>query len=174
MLSGRHDQSLMARCINHHCFVWGKTPYKKLENLRRFCAFVKRQPITNSHHGGNSCEHQNSITISDSQAEHRKRLATPPSGRQSPELKASNVHYEFTERQQAISCGDIRLIHPMATKPEQAKQVNRNVLLFQLVQPNAESDHLLNIRCSLQRTLRVVILLMRLEKSPKQRVRHVL
>ncbi len=34
------------------------------------------------------------------------RLQSTPTGRQSPELQASNIHYEISERQQAISCGD--------------------------------------------------------------------
>jgi len=75
----------------------------------------------------------------------KKRLKTPPSGRQSPELQASNIHYEIAERQQAISYGGLGLIHQMVNKLELAKQINRNVPLFKLVLPYTESDHVLNI-----------------------------
>ncbi len=75
----------------------------------------------------------------------QKRLKTPPSGRQSPELQASNIHYEIAERQQAISCGGIGLIHQMVNQLELAQQINRNVPLFKLVLLYTESDHVLNI-----------------------------
>jgi hypothetical protein len=75
----------------------------------------------------------------------KKRLSTPASGEQTPELKASNIYYEIAERQQAISCGGIGLIHQMVNKLELAKQINRSVPLFKLVLPYTESDHVLNI-----------------------------
>jgi len=34
-----------------------------------------------------------------------KRLQAAATGRQSPELNASNIHYEIAQRQQAIACG---------------------------------------------------------------------
>ena len=75
----------------------------------------------------------------------KKRLSTPASGEQTPELKARNIHYEIAERQQAISCGGIGLIHQMVNKLELAQQINRSVPLFKLVLPYTESDHVLNI-----------------------------
>jgi hypothetical protein len=75
----------------------------------------------------------------------KKRLQTPPSGRQSPELQASNVHYEIAGRQQAVSCGGIGLIHQMVTRLDLAQQINQNVPLLKFYLPYAESDHVLNM-----------------------------
>ena len=75
----------------------------------------------------------------------KKRLQTPPSGRQTPELQASNIHYEIADRQQAIACGGIGLIHQMVNRLELAEQINRNVPLLKLYLPYSESDHVLNI-----------------------------
>lgn len=74
-----------------------------------------------------------------------KRLQSPPSGRQSPELQASNIHYEIADRQQAIACGGIGLIHQMVNRLELAEQINRSVPLLKLYLPYSESDHVLNI-----------------------------
>lgn len=74
-----------------------------------------------------------------------RRLKTPPSGRQSPELRAANIHYEIAERQQVVPCGGIGLIHQMVNQLGLAEQFNRGVPLFKLYLPCAESDHILNI-----------------------------
>lgn len=74
-----------------------------------------------------------------------KRLQTPASGRQSPELKARNIYYEVAERQQAVGCGGIGLIQQMVTRLELDRDINRNVPLFKFYLPYAESDHVLNI-----------------------------
>ena len=74
-----------------------------------------------------------------------KRLKTPPSGRQSPELRASNIHYEIAERQQAVACGGIGLIHQMVNQLGLAEQINRHVPLFKMYLPYSESDHVLNV-----------------------------
>jgi hypothetical protein len=75
----------------------------------------------------------------------KKRLQTAASGRQSPELQATNVQYEISERQQAVACGGIGLIHQMVNRLGLAEQINRGVPLFKLYLPYAESDHVLNI-----------------------------
>ena len=74
-----------------------------------------------------------------------RRLQSPPTGRQSPELKATNIHYEIAQRQQAISSGGIGLIHQMVNRLELARQINRSVPLLKLYLPYSESDHVLNI-----------------------------
>ena len=75
----------------------------------------------------------------------KKRLSSPPTGRQSPELQATNIHYEIAERPQAIACGGIGMIHQMVNRLELAKQINRDVPLFKFYLPYAESDHVLNM-----------------------------
>ena len=60
-----------------------------------------------------------------------RRLQSPPTGRQSPELKATNIHYEIAQRQQAISSGGIGLIHQMVNRLELARQINRSVPLLE-------------------------------------------
>jgi hypothetical protein len=74
-----------------------------------------------------------------------KRLQTPASGRQTPELQAANIRYEISQRQHAIACGGIGLIHQMVNTLGLAEQIHRGVPLFKVYLPYAESDHVLNI-----------------------------
>ena len=74
-----------------------------------------------------------------------KRLNSAATGRQSPEFKASNIQYEIAERQQAVACGGIGLIHQMVRQLELDRQINRGVPLFKYYLPYSESDHVLNI-----------------------------
>jgi len=74
-----------------------------------------------------------------------KRLQAAATGRQSPELNASNIHYEIAQRQQATACGGIGMIHQMVNRLGLAEEINRNVPLFKFFLPYAESDHVLNI-----------------------------
>jgi hypothetical protein len=78
-----------------------------------------------------------------------KRLKSAATGRQSPELKATNLHYEIAERQQAVACGGIGLIHKMVSQLGLAEEINRHVPLFKFYLPYAESDHVLNIAYNL-------------------------
>lgn len=78
-----------------------------------------------------------------------KRLQSAATGRQSPELKATNIHYEIGERQQAVACGGIGLIHKMVNQLELADQINCHVRLLRFYLPYAESDHVLNIAYNL-------------------------
>ena len=78
-----------------------------------------------------------------------KRLQTPANGSQTPELNATNIHYEISDRQQAVTCGGIGLIHQMVNKLELAESINRDVPLLQLYLPYAESDHVLNMAYNL-------------------------
>lgn len=75
----------------------------------------------------------------------KKRLKTPAGKCQSPQLQASNLHYEISDRQQAISCGGIGLIHKMVNQLNLADQIDRDVPLLKIHQPYSESDHVLNI-----------------------------
>ncbi len=75
----------------------------------------------------------------------KKRLETPASGDQCPEIKAANIHYELSDRQQAIACGGIGLIHRMVKTLELDRTINQHVNLFKLYLPYSESDHVLNM-----------------------------
>ena len=75
----------------------------------------------------------------------KKRLAAAASGDQRPELTASNIQYEISDRQQAIACGGIGLIHRMVKTLELDKAINQNVSLFKFYLPYSESDHVLNM-----------------------------
>lgn len=74
-----------------------------------------------------------------------KRLQSAATGRQSPELQASNMHYEIADRPQAIACGGIGLIHQLVKRLELDSEINRAISLFKFYLPYAESDHVLNI-----------------------------
>lgn len=73
------------------------------------------------------------------------RLQSDPTGRQSPELRATNIHYEISGRQLAISCGGIGLIHQLVNRLQLASKINRSIPLFKFYLPYSESDHVLNI-----------------------------
>jgi len=75
----------------------------------------------------------------------QKRLATAPSGEQRPELAATNIHYEISDRQQAIASGGIGLIHQMVKTLGLDKAINEQVHLFKFYLPYSESDHVLNM-----------------------------
>lgn len=60
----------------------------------------------------------------------QERLQSPPDGRQTPKLQATNIRYEISERQQAIACGGIGLIHQMVNTLGLAEQINHGVPLF--------------------------------------------
>ncbi len=74
----------------------------------------------------------------------QKRLAAT-SGEQRPELAATNIHYEISDRQQAISSGGIGLIHRMVKTLDLDKAINERVQLFKFYLPYSESDHVLNM-----------------------------
>ena len=78
-----------------------------------------------------------------------KRLQSSATGRQSPELQASNMHYKIANRQQEIDCGGIGLIHQLVKRLELDTQINRALPLFKFHLPYAESDHALNIAYNL-------------------------
>jgi hypothetical protein len=75
----------------------------------------------------------------------KKRLEKPASGDQRPEITASNIHYEISDRQQAIASGGIGLIHRMVKALELDEAINQHVNLFKFYLPYTESDHVLNM-----------------------------
>ena len=60
-------------------------------------------------------------------------------------MKGSNIHYEMSEKVQAISCGGIGVIHQMVKRIGLEKEINANLKLLKLHIPYHESDHVLNI-----------------------------
>ena len=66
-----------------------------------------------------------------------------------PVLSASNVHYEISDRTQAIGAGGIGLIHQMAKGLELDKTINRYARIFKIYLPYSESDHVLNMAYNL-------------------------
>ena len=62
-----------------------------------------------------------------------------------PTLKATNIHYELSNRIQAICHGGIGAIHMLAKQLGLIKLLNQNVQLLKQHRPYHESDHILNI-----------------------------
>jgi hypothetical protein len=62
-----------------------------------------------------------------------------------PMLTASNVHYEMSEKAEAISCGGLGAIHQMVRKIGLADELDRALDLLKVHLPYHESDHVLNI-----------------------------
>ena len=60
-------------------------------------------------------------------------------------MKGSNIHYEMSEKAQAISCGGIGVFHQMVKRIGLEKEINANLKLLKAHIPYHESDHVLNI-----------------------------
>lgn len=62
-----------------------------------------------------------------------------------PMMKGSNIHYEMSEKSQAISCGGIGVFHQMAKRTGLVQEINSGLKLLKAHIPYHESDHVLNI-----------------------------
>ncbi len=62
-----------------------------------------------------------------------------------PIMKGSNIHYEMSEKSQAINCGGIGVFHQMVKKIGLVKEIDANLKLLKVHVPYHESDHVLNI-----------------------------
>lgn len=60
-------------------------------------------------------------------------------------MKGSNIHYEMSEKTQAISCGGIGAFHQMVQKIGLVEEINSKLKLLKAHIPYHESDHVLNI-----------------------------
>jgi hypothetical protein len=69
--------------------------------------------------------------------------------RHRPMMAASNIHYEISDRVQAISPGGIGAIHLLARKIGLIDDIDRDLHLLKRHQPYFESDHVLNIAYNL-------------------------
>jgi hypothetical protein len=78
-----------------------------------------------------------------------KRLDKTKLGMPCPVLSASNIHYEISSRQRAISTGGIGAIHQMVKWLGLDSSINESISVLKLRMPYAESDHILNIAYNL-------------------------
>jgi hypothetical protein len=62
-----------------------------------------------------------------------------------PVMTASNIHYEVSDKAQAITCGGIGAIHSLARRYGLIQEINRRLRLLKLHLPYHESDHVLAI-----------------------------
>lgn len=62
-----------------------------------------------------------------------------------PEFSAGTIHYEIAERNHAITCGGIGVIHQLANNVGLVEALNRRLQLLQRRRPYSEADHILNI-----------------------------
>lgn len=62
-----------------------------------------------------------------------------------PMLNGSNIHYEMSEKVNAISCGGIGAIHKMVQWSGLVKGINTQLKLLKCHVPYHESDHVLNM-----------------------------
>jgi hypothetical protein len=63
-----------------------------------------------------------------------------------PKLRASNIHYEISERDRGMIYGGIGAAHQMVRQSGLIERVNERVQLLKLHVPYHESDHVLNRR----------------------------
>jgi hypothetical protein len=77
------------------------------------------------------------------------RLTAAKGGQQprsgGPEFSAGTIHYEIGERNHAITCGGIGVMHQLATKVGLVDAVNLRLRILKRQRPYCESDHILNI-----------------------------
>jgi len=64
---------------------------------------------------------------------------------QTPMMSASNIHFEMSERSQAVNYGGIGAMHLMGQKLGLAEEINARVQLLKRHLPYHESDHVLNL-----------------------------
>ncbi|OWK35727.1 IS1380 family transposase [Fimbriiglobus ruber] len=62
-----------------------------------------------------------------------------------PVLKARNIHYEVSDKAQAIHCGGIGLIHALGQRFGLAKTIDQKLHLLKFHVPYHESDHVLTL-----------------------------
>ncbi|HDY75067.1 MAG TPA: hypothetical protein ENH49_00925 [Candidatus Marinimicrobia bacterium] len=62
-----------------------------------------------------------------------------------PMMKGGNIHYEISNKYQAIGCGGIGVFHQMVKKIGLVKEINTRLKLLKVHVPYHESDHVLNI-----------------------------
>ncbi|HMB04379.1 MAG TPA: IS1380 family transposase [Isosphaeraceae bacterium] len=78
-----------------------------------------------------------------------RRLENKPVERSEPMLAASNIHYELTDRTQAIAPGGIGAIHLLARRVGLIHDLDEGLHLLKRHLPYHESDHILNIAYNL-------------------------
>jgi hypothetical protein len=64
-------------------------------------------------------------------------------------LKASNIHYEMSERVGAVNCGGIGAIHLMVQRTGLVEDIDQELHLLKVHLPYHESDHVLNVAYNL-------------------------
>jgi Transposase DDE domain group 1 len=62
-----------------------------------------------------------------------------------PQFSASNIHYEVSERNGAITCGGIGAMHTLAKKFGLIDSIDRHLNILKFHLPYQDSDHVLNI-----------------------------
>lgn len=78
-----------------------------------------------------------------------KRLNKKQFGKECPVISAANIHYELSEKAQAIAAGGIGMIQLLVKRLGLDEAINRQVPLLKLYMPYSESDHVLNIAYNL-------------------------
>jgi hypothetical protein len=62
-----------------------------------------------------------------------------------PQFTARTIHYEISDKTQAINCGGIGLFHTLARRVGLIQMIDERLHLFKFHMPYHESDHVLNI-----------------------------
>ncbi len=71
----------------------------------------------------------------------RKQWAAQPK----PMMTGGNIHYEMSEKTEAITCGGVGAVHKMAQKIGLVEEIDEKLNLLKVHLPYHESDHVLNI-----------------------------
>jgi hypothetical protein len=74
-----------------------------------------------------------------------KRLKNKNKATKKPVIKAKKIHYELSDRIEAINCGGIGAMHMLAQKTGLIKAIDDEIQLLKQHRPYHESDHIMNI-----------------------------
>lgn len=78
-----------------------------------------------------------------------KRLDRTRFGDECPVISATNIHYEISDKTQAIAAGGIGMIQQLVKRVGLDDAINRQIRLLKIYMPYSESDHVLNIAYNL-------------------------
>lgn len=79
----------------------------------------------------------------------KKRIDQANWNGRSPMIDPPTIHYELSERTQAIAAGGLGVVQQLVRQLEVAESINRGCAIFKFHLPYSEADHVLNIAYNL-------------------------
>ncbi|MFH2018802.1 MAG: IS1380 family transposase, partial [bacterium] len=129
---------------------WARKKTKKIPEILVKVAIIAFVSLKKSHFGViQNKEFQ--VNIKDKKIHEKskrklaKRLKNKPEISKNPMFKAKKIHYEYSDRMEAIHCGGLGAMHMLGQKSGLIEAIDRNIHLLKVHMPYHESDHIMNI-----------------------------